>query len=69
MKEIIINNIRKTRKEKNVNQSVIADVMGISVQGYSMKERGLRPITLDELEIIANVLGVSMLFFLNTNST
>ncbi|MGN7183731.1 helix-turn-helix domain-containing protein [Cytobacillus kochii] len=48
--------IRVIRKAKNINQSLIADALCISVQSYSMKETGKRPITTKELELIALVL-------------
>ncbi|WP_433956950.1 helix-turn-helix domain-containing protein [Cytobacillus horneckiae] len=48
--------IRAVRKAKSVNQSLIADALHISVQSYSMKETGKRPITTRELELIAEVL-------------
>ncbi|MED1607790.1 helix-turn-helix transcriptional regulator [Cytobacillus kochii] len=48
--------IRAVRKAKNVNQSLIANALHISVQSYSMKETGKRPITTRELELIAQAL-------------
>lgn len=55
--------VKAIRKEKRVSQSVLAEKLDITVQGYSMKENGHRPITTDELEIIADVLGVHVSIF------
>ncbi|EWG12714.1 helix-turn-helix domain-containing protein [Cytobacillus firmus] len=51
--------IRAVRKAKNISQIVISNKLNITVQSYSMKETGKRPITTNELEIISNTLGVS----------
>lgn len=50
--------IRILRKEKKISQLVIANVLNISVQAYSMKERGNRPVYSCELEAIAAQLKV-----------
>lgn len=55
--------IKSIRKEKNINQSIVADALGITVQAYSMKEMGRRPITTDELQIISQALKVSVINF------
>ncbi|QUW20882.1 helix-turn-helix transcriptional regulator [Sporosarcina sp. Marseille-Q4063] len=55
--------IRCIRKKLNVNQSLIADKLNITVQSYSMKERGTRPITTGELETIAKQLKVPVAIF------
>ncbi len=55
--------IREIRRSKNVKQTVMANTLGITVQAYSMKERGRRPITTVELELIAAVLGVPVSLF------
>lgn len=55
--------IREIRISKNVKQVTIAKALGITVQAYSMKERGKRPITTDELELIAAVLDVPVSTF------
>lgn len=41
----------------------MANTLGITVQAYSMKERGRRPITTVELELIAAVLDVPVSLF------
>ena len=55
--------IKSIRKEKNINQAIIADALGITVQAYSMKEMGRRPITTDELQIISQALKVPVINF------
>lgn len=55
--------IKLLRNSKKIPQSVVAKELGITVQGYSMKENGLRSINTDELEIISKVLGESVSIF------
>lgn len=55
--------IKKIRKDKNINQAIIAGALGITVQAYSMKEMGRRPITTDELQIISRALKVPVINF------
>lgn len=52
--------IREVRLAKNMKQAELAKNLGITVQSYSMKEAGRRPITTDELQIIANTLNISV---------
>lgn len=60
--------IKEVRISKNVKQVVIANALGITVQAYSMKEGGKRPITTAELELIAAKLDVPVsTFFAETN--
>lgn len=53
------------RKSKGISQTYVAKKLKISVSGYSMKESGKRPINTDELEVIAEALGVSASIFFN----
>lgn len=55
--------IKVVRKEKGISQTFIANKLNMSVSGYSMKESGRRPITINELEIIADALGVPATIF------
>lgn len=55
--------IKSIRKEKNINQARIANALGITVQAYSMKEMGRRPITTDELQVISQTLKVPVIKF------
>lgn len=59
--------IKAIRGFKNIKQKPIADALGVTVQAYSFKERGRRPITTDELEIIAKVLNVPIEIFFENN--
>lgn len=55
--------IKEVRTAKNIKQVVIANALGITVQAYSMKEGGKRPITTAELELIAAKLDVPVSTF------
>ena len=55
--------IKAIRRAKNITQSTIALRLNITVQAYSFKENGKRPITTNELEIIASVLEVPASIF------
>ncbi|WP_437831708.1 helix-turn-helix transcriptional regulator [Niallia taxi] len=50
--------IKSLRNQKNIKQAIIANALGITVQAYSMKEMGKRPITTNEVLIISRVLEV-----------
>lgn len=56
-------NIRKIRKSKGFSQIYLAEALNITVSGYNMKESGKRPITTDELQIIAKALGEPIAYF------
>lgn len=55
--------IKTVRKIKGISQLVVSNKLNITVQSYSMKETGKRPITTSELENICEVLGVSPTIF------
>ena len=57
----IIGNIKELRIQKSVNQQEIADALGVDVSVVSNIEKGKRELKVKELEIIANVLGVSVI--------
>lgn len=59
--------IKAVRKFKNIPQKDIAKALNLTVQSYSMKERGKRPITTTELEIIAEQLNVPVSVFFEEN--
>lgn len=59
--------IKKVRKTKNINQAVVANRLGITVQSYSMKETGKRPITINELEIISEIFDIPVANFFDEN--
>lgn len=56
-------NIRAYRKSKGISQTYMAVNLNISVSGYNMKELGKRPINTNELQEIADILGVSATIF------
>jgi len=53
-------NIKEIRLQKSINQQVIADALNVDVASVSNLEKGKREIRFREIEIIANVLGVSV---------
>ena len=55
--------IRSLRKSKGISQTFVAEQLEITVQAYSLKETGKRPIKTEELEIISLVLSVSPSYF------
>lgn len=55
--------IKGKRVENNITQSEMADMLGLSHNGYSQKENGYRKFTPDELWKISQILGVSMDIF------
>lgn len=63
----IYEKIKALRNFKGVRQKQIAVALGVTVQSYSLKERGERPITTSELEIIAKELNVPVSIFFEDN--
>ena len=55
--------IKAVRNFHGIKQKQMADALNMTVQSYSMKERGNRPITTNELELISEVLNVSAVIF------
>lgn len=56
----IVKNIRKIRLQKSLNQSVIADALGVDTAVVSNIENGKRELKVSELEKIASALSVSV---------
>ncbi len=52
-------NVRKIRELKNLSQSYVADMLGISTRTYSKIETGETQLTLSRLKEICEVLGTS----------
>ena len=63
----IYEKIKALRNFKGVRQKQIAVALGVTVQSYSLKERGERPITTSELEKIAKELNVPVSIFFEDN--
>jgi len=59
--------IKAIRNFKGIKQKPIAEALNLTVQAYSFKERGKRPITTKELEIIAEQLQVPTTVFFEDN--
>ena len=50
-------NLRKLRREKNINAKDIAEKLGLKTEGaYYKKETGSVPFTLEEGKIVADIL-------------
>jgi len=60
----IIENIFSIRKEKGITQEVIADALFVDTSVISNIEKGKRDLRVKELEKIANVLGVDLLYLI-----
>jgi transcriptional regulator with XRE-family HTH domain len=58
----IVKNITRIRKEKGVSQEVIANALEVDTAVISNLEKGKRDLKVKELEIIANVLDVDVLY-------
>lgn len=59
--------IRVVRKSKGISQTYMAEQLDMSVSAYNMKELSKRPITTNELQAIASILGVSASIFFDEN--
>ena len=57
----VLENIKKIRIENHINQELIAEALGCDVGNYSKIENGIQKLTVDRLEIIANVLRVRVI--------
>jgi transcriptional regulator with XRE-family HTH domain len=60
----IVKNISAIRREKGVTQEVIAEELGVDTSVISNIENGKRELKVSELEKIAKVLGVDVLFLI-----
>ena len=60
----IVKNISEIRREKGVTQEVIADALFLNTSVVSNIEKGKRELRFSEVEKIANVLGVDMLYLI-----
>jgi transcriptional regulator with XRE-family HTH domain len=57
--------LRKARTDKNQSQKELADRLGLSSRRLSQYEFGQRPIPLSQLQELADVLGLSMGYFID----
>ena len=60
----VVDNIIKIRREKGISQELIADSLRVDTSVVSNIENGKRELKVKELEIIANALGVDVLYLL-----
>lgn len=59
-----MNNLRKLREEKDIKQSVVADFLGISQQGYSKIEKNITNANGQTLTKLAEYFNVSVDYLL-----
>lgn len=60
--------IRQARMENNLSQSQVAEVLGCSSGRIAAFEYGNRPISVAELEVLSQHLGVSLEYFLDSRT-
>lgn len=60
----VVKNIIEIRKEKGINQEIIAEALGIDVSAVSNIEKKKRELKVNELAKIANALDVDVLYLL-----
>jgi transcriptional regulator with XRE-family HTH domain len=61
--------IKQFRKQQGLNQKIIANVLGISIGAYSKRESGQTPISLEELERLAEYYKRDMSDFFDFNTS
>ena len=59
LRERVALNVRIEMTRNGVKQIQLAAVLGLTQQAVSMKVNGLRPFSLDDLEVIAPLFGMS----------
>jgi len=52
--------IKLLRERRNLNQSYVADCLGLSRQTYGLIENGERDLTITEARILADIFGISL---------
>jgi transcriptional regulator with XRE-family HTH domain len=58
LQSVVSDNIRATTARRRGSQQALAAAIGVTQQSMSLKLSGRRPLTVDELEIIARELEV-----------
>ena len=61
----VFKNLIIKRKEKNITQEKMAEIIGKKASTYAKKERGELPITIDEAKKICEFLDCELNIFLN----
>lgn len=59
--ENTLKNIGLIRRSKGISQEYVAEKLGMKQPGYALIENGNRGLTLDKLEQIAIIIGVSVI--------
>lgn len=59
-KEIFAERVKALRKEKNIKQSELGEIIGLSDNAISDIERGYRLTTMEKLDALANYFDVSV---------
>ncbi len=60
MKKGVCSKIKDLREEKGFSQEIVAEKLNISQSSYSKKEMGKQKFSLEEIERIALIFGVSL---------
>jgi len=61
----VVERIVKLREQSGLTQEAVAKSLGLSRQRYMLVEKGERDLSIEELEILAGVFGVSIVDFFN----
>lgn len=64
--ELVLNKIKKIRKEKFISQEALADVLEVSRSTYARIENGKVPLTVDRLIELSKYLDVPASLLLET---
>ncbi len=59
---VIAHQLKELRKQKNLTQQQLADIVGINKAGISKIEKGTRNLTIDTIVRVANALGAKVNF-------
>lgn len=57
MQSSVHSNVRRLRIAKGISLTHVANQLGLTRQGYSLKEKGISPIDADELTHISEIVG------------
>ena len=54
-----MNRLRDLREDKELSQRQVAEILGTSTQYYQKYEKGVRPISVERLELLADFYNTS----------
>ncbi len=65
-----LSKVKEVRSKHNFTKSEVAKYLNLTLNGYSMKERGKRKFTLDEAKMLSDLFDISIeeLFFYNLSN-